>query len=238
MVGSVVRQTQCRMTDIAADQFKRFNGLPNICPCSHARRKCQTVRQPRASYRANMCSFCIPGITMLDPQAQALLNLMIERGVPPTHTLSPQDARRFYLERRAVTQPPPRLMAEVCDLTVARPGGDIALRLYRPGSVISPSPTLVYFHGGGWTMGDLDTHDSLCRDLAEAGDCVVVAVDYRMGPEHRFPAAVDDVLAATRWLQRHAETLRLNPRRFAVGGDSAGGNLAAVLALAISKRMV
>jgi acetyl esterase len=169
---------------------------------------------------------------MLDPQAQALLNLMIERGVPPTHTLSPPDARRFYLERRAVTQPPPRPMAEVCDLTVAGPGDDIALRLYRPGNVISPSPTLVYFHGGGWTMGDLDTHDSLCRDLAEAGDCAVVAVDYRMGPEHRFPAAVDDVLAATRWLQRHAEKLRLNPRRFAVGGDSAGGNLAAVMALA------
>ena len=169
---------------------------------------------------------------MLDPQAQALLQLMLERGVPPTHTLSPQDARRFYLERRAVTQPAPRPLAEVRDLTASGPGGDIALRLYRPAHVATPSPTLVYYHGGGWTMGDLDTHDSLCRDLADAGRCAVVAVDYRMGPEQRFPAAVDDVLAATRWLQAHGAALDLDAQRFAVGGDSAGGNLAAVVALA------
>ena len=169
---------------------------------------------------------------MLDPQAQALLTLMIERGVPPTHTLSPQDARRFYLERRAVTQPPPRPVAEVQDLSASGAHGAIPLRLYRPAGIASPAPTLVYYHGGGWTMGDLDTHDSLCRDLADEGRCVVVSVDYRMGPEHRFPAAVDDVLAATRWLQAQAGTLGLDAQRFAVGGDSAGGNLAAVVALA------
>ena len=172
---------------------------------------------------------------MLDPHAQALLTLMIERGVPPTHTLSPQDARRFYVERRAVTQPPPRPLAEVRDLAAtALPNGlaDIPLRLYRPAGLTGPAPTLVYYHGGGWTIGDLDTHDSLCRDLAHAGHCVVVAVDYRMGPEHRFPAAVHDVLAATRWLQQQAGTLGLDAQRFAVGGDSAGGNLAAVVALA------
>ncbi len=169
---------------------------------------------------------------MLDPQAQALLNLMIERGVPPTHTLSPQEARRFYLERRSVTQPPPRDVAEMRDLSAPGAHGPIPLRLYRPAGLASPAPTLIYYHGGGWTMGDLDTHDSLCRDLADEGRCAVVAVDYRMGPEHRFPAAVDDVLAATRWLQAQAESLGLDAQRFAVGGDSAGGNLAAVVALA------
>ena len=169
---------------------------------------------------------------MLDPQAKALLDLMVERGVPPTHTLTPDQARRFYVERRAVTQPPPRPLGEVRDLTASGPDGDIPLRLYRPDGLASPAPVLVYYHGGGWVIGDLDTHDSLCRDLAHAGRCVVVAVDYRMGPEHRFPAAVDDVLAATRWLQSQAAALRLDPARFAVGGDSAGGNLAAVVALA------
>jgi acetyl esterase len=93
-------------------------------------------------------------------------------------------------------------------------------------------PVLVYFHGGGWTIGDLDTHDVLCRQLANASGCALVSVDYRMGPEHRFPAAVDDCLAATYWVGRHADTLGLDPDRLAVGGDSAGGNLAAVVALA------
>ena len=169
---------------------------------------------------------------MLDPQAQALLNLMTERGVPPTHTLSPQEARRFYLERRSVTQPPPRAIAEVRDLSAPGAHGPIPLRLFRPAGLASPAPTLIYYHGGGWTMGDLDTHDSLCRDLADEGRCAVVSVDYRMGPEHRFPAAVDDVLAATRWLQAQARTLDLDAQRFAVGGDSAGGNLAAAVAIA------
>lgn len=89
---------------------------------------------------------------MLDPQAQALLKLMLERGVPPTHTLSPHDARRFYLERRAITQPPPRPLAEVRDLVASRPHGNIALRLYWPAGVTSPAPTLVYYHGGGWPV--------------------------------------------------------------------------------------
>jgi len=170
---------------------------------------------------------------MLDPQAKALLDLMVERGVPPTHTLTPQQARAFYRERRAATQPEPKPLAEVRDLVAPGPLGDIPLRLYRPAQAARPAaPTLVYFHGGGWVIGDLDTHDVLCRDLADQSGCVVVAVDYRMGPEHRFPAAVDDVLAATRWLQAQADALGLDATRFAVGGDSAGGNLAAATALA------
>ena len=169
---------------------------------------------------------------MLDPQAQALIDLIAERGIPPTHTLSPSDARAFYRERRTFSQPAPRALAEVRDLSAPGPLGAIPLRLYRPAGVASPAPTLVYFHGGGWVIGDLDTHDVLCRQLADEAGCVVVAVDYRMGPEHRFPAAPDDCLAATRWLQAQAGPLGLDAARFAVGGDSAGGNLAAVVCLA------
>ncbi|RYY91327.1 MAG: alpha/beta hydrolase [Comamonadaceae bacterium] len=112
--------------------------------------------------------------------------------------------------------------------------GTIPLRLYRPaGSAATATlPVLVYYHGGGWVIGDLDTHDVLCRELANGSGCAVVAVDYRMGPEHRFPAAVDDVLAATRWVRANAASLGVDADRLAVGGDSAGGNLAAVVAIA------
>lgn len=171
---------------------------------------------------------------MLHPQARALMDLMAERGVPPTHTLSPAEARAFYRERRTFTQPEPPQVAAVRELTATTPQGDIPLRLYRPlgSDATTVLPVLVYYHGGGWVIGDLDTHDTLCRELANAAGCAVVAVDYRMGPEHRFPAAVDDVLAATHWVRAQAGALRFDPGRLAVGGDSAGGNLAAVVALA------
>ncbi len=171
---------------------------------------------------------------MLHPQARALMDLMADRGVPPTHTLSPAEARAFYRERRTFTQPEPPQVAAVRELTATTPQGDIPLRLYRPlgSDATTVLPVLVYYHGGGWVIGDLDTHDTLCRELANAAGCAVVAVDYRMGPEHRFPAAVDDVLAATHWVRAQAGALRLDPGRLAVGGDSAGGNLAAVVALA------
>lgn len=168
---------------------------------------------------------------MLDPQAQALLDLMAARGVPPTHTLTPDQARAFYRDRRSVTQPAPPEVAQVLDLDAPGPLGVIPLRLYRGLGAPAVAPVLVYFHGGGWVMGDLETHDTLCRSLANEAGCVVVAVDYRMGPEHRFPAAVDDCLAATRWLPGQATALGLDAQRIALGGDSAGGNLAAVVAL-------
>lgn len=171
---------------------------------------------------------------MLHPQAQAFIDLLVQRGVPPTHTLTPADARKFYRERRALTQPDPGEVAEVRELRAEAPQGAIPMRLYRPLGAAAPAvlPVLVYYHGGGWTIGDLDTHDTLCRELCNLSGCAVVAVDYRMGPEHRFPAAVDDVLAATRWVRRQAGALGVDPGRLAVGGDSAGGNLAAVAAIA------
>jgi acetyl esterase len=164
---------------------------------------------------------------MLDPQARALIDLMIEKGVPPTHTLTPEQARAFYRDRRGFTQPEPPAMAEVRDLSV----GALRLRLYRPHTSGQALPVLLYLHGGGWTIGDLDTHDVLCRQLAREAGGAVVAVDYRMGPDHRFPAAVDDCVEAFRWVLAQAPDLHLDPRRTAVGGDSAGGNLAAALCL-------
>ena len=164
---------------------------------------------------------------MLDPQARALIDLMIERGVPPTHSLTPAQARSFYRDRRGFTQPEPPPMAEVQDLMA----GSVPVRLYRPTATQTPQPVLVYLHGGGWTIGDLDTHDVLCRQLARDGACAVVSVDYRMGPEHRFPAAVEDCVEAFAWVQAQAQALHLDASRMAVGGDSAGGNLAAALCL-------
>jgi acetyl esterase len=168
---------------------------------------------------------------MLDPQARALIDLMLERGVPPTHTLTPAQARSFYRDRRTFTQPDPPAMAEVRELRA----GEVPLRLVRPAGTQAAQvlPVLVYFHGGGWTIGDLDTHDVLCRQLAQAAGAAVVSVDYRLGPEHRFPAAVDDCLAATRWVRAQAAALGVDASRLAVGGDSAGGNLAAVVCLAL-----
>jgi len=165
---------------------------------------------------------------MLHPQARALLDLIAKSGIPPTHTLAPVDARRFYLERRRFTQPDAPEVGEVRELRADGPHGPIPLRLYRPaGAATGPLPVLVYYHGGGWVIGDLDTHDVLCRQLALQSGCAVVAVDYRMGPEHRFPAAVDDCVAATRWVRANASALGVDAARLAVGGDSAGGNLAA-----------
>lgn len=168
-------------------------------------------------------------IAMIDPQAQALIQLIEQRGLPPTHLLTPEEARRVYRERRSFTQPVPPAVAAV----EALQAGPVPLRLYRaaPRTHGQAVPALVYLHGGGWTIGDLDTHDTLCRSLAHGSGCAVVSVDYRLAPEHRFPAALDDALAATRWVRSQAGALGLDPHRLAVGGDSAGANLAAVVAL-------
>lgn len=171
---------------------------------------------------------------LLDPQARALIDLVAARGIPPTHLMTPEEARRLFRERRFFTQPAPPEVALTRDLVAPGPHGDIPLRLIRPAGAAADVrlPVLVYCHGGGWTIGDVDTHDTLCRELANGAGCAVVSVDYRLGPEHRFPAAVDDVLAATRWVAAQADALALDATRLAIGGDSAGGNLAAVTAIA------
>ena len=170
---------------------------------------------------------------MLHPQARGLLDFMVARGVPATHTLPAAEARAFYRERRAVTQPEPSAVAEVRELSAPGPGGAIPLRLYRPmGSQGTDLlPVLVYYHGGGWVIGDLESHDGACRRLATALDAVVVATDYRRAPEHKFPAAADDCYAALEWAAEHAAELKIDETRLAVAGDSAGGNLAAAVAL-------
>lgn len=171
---------------------------------------------------------------MLHPQAKLLLDLIERANVPAIHTLSPTTARETYRDRRFFSQSEPPQVASVTDIQADGPLGAIPLRSYRPfgSDAVTALPVLVYYHGGGWVIGDLDTHDTLCREIANASGCTVVAVDYRMAPEHPFPAGVDDCIAATYWVHRNAQRLALDATRLAVGGDSAGGNLAAVVSLA------
>src|SRR5437016_2098769 len=169
----------------------------------------------------------------LDPQAQAVINLVIKSGRPAYNTLSPKDARQLFRETRPATTPTPPEIGAVRNLVAQGPGGPIPLRVYRPAGVAASValPGLLYFHGGGWVIGDLDTHDVLCRQLTAEAGVTVVNVDYRLAPEHKFPAAADDAWEATRWVASAADLLGIDARRLAVGGHSAGGNLAAVIAL-------
>ena len=169
----------------------------------------------------------------LDPQVQAVIELVIKSGRPAYHTLSPKDARQLFRETRPASTPTPPQIGAVTNVVAETDAGAIPVRLYRPAGADAgtPLPTLVYFHGGGWVIGDLETHDVLCRQLTAEAAMMVVSVDYRLAPEHKFPAAADDAWAATRWIVANAGRLGVDTRRLAVGGDSAGGNLAAVVAL-------
>ena len=169
----------------------------------------------------------------LDPQVKAVIELVAKSGRPAYHTLSPKDARQLFLETRPASTPTPPEIGSVKNVVAETPQGAIPLRVYRPAGVpaTTPLPAYVYFHGGGWVIGDLETHDVLCRQLTAASGASVISVDYRLAPEHKFPAAADDAWSATRWVVAHAGELGLDGRRLAVGGDSAGGNLAAVVAL-------
>lgn len=166
----------------------------------------------------------------LDPQVHEFLQQY------PEAAFSTGDLARMreaYVRSRRELQAAPAALAAVEDRTIAGPGGPLPLRIYRPlqGTQAGPLPCLLYAHGGGFVLGNLESHDPLCRSLAAQGQCAVVAVDYRLAPEHRFPAAVEDVHAALRWVAETGQTHGFDTGRIAVGGDSAGGNLAAVSAL-------
>lgn len=171
----------------------------------------------------------------IDPQAQAVIDLAWQQGAKPLSSLTPLAARAAYRAGRLPTQPlaPADVLSR--DLSVAGPAGEVPVREYRPRQVDATEvlPTLVFFHGGGWVVGDRDTHDVLCRMLCAYAGCAVYSVDYRLAPEHRFPAAFDDACAAVRVLAARAVELCIDAKRLAVGGDSAGGGLATAVALAL-----
>ena len=169
----------------------------------------------------------------LDPQAANVIDLIVKSGRPAYHTLSPKEARRLFLETRPASTPPAPQIGAVRDVSAEGPLGAIPLRVYRPVGVPDSTrlPVLVFFHGGGWVIGNIESHDVACRQVTAEAGISVISVDYRLAPEHKFPAPVDDAWAATRWIVAHADELGVDGRRLAVGGDSAGGNLAAVVAL-------
>lgn len=167
----------------------------------------------------------------LHPQAQALLELVAREGAPEYHTLTAAEARVLAARRKL----PPGPEVQVTDLQMPGPGGPIRLRLYRP-SQRGFLPGLVYYHGGGFVIGSLDSHDPLCRELCQGSGCAVVSVDYRLAPEAPFPAAVNDAYAALSWVHENADELGLDHQRLAVGGDSAGATLATVAARLAKER--
>jgi acetyl esterase len=167
----------------------------------------------------------------LDPNVKTLLDQMESIGAPPLHTLTPEQARAS-MDAMVAMMGPGEEVASVEDRTIDAGGQTLPVRIYRPdGLGDGPAPTLVFYHGGGFVIGGLSSHDTDCRALANRGACQVIAVDYRLAPEHPFPAAVDDAIAALEHVVAHAGELGVDTGHVAVGGDSAGGNLAAVAAL-------
>lgn len=167
----------------------------------------------------------------LDPQVRALLDQLVV-GRPALNTLPVDVGRRAYAESSAKLIPKPAGAVRTDDRTIDGPAGPIRVRVYVPDTpAAGPRPLVVYYHGGGWVVCDLDTHDAVCRRLALGSDAMVVSVDYRLAPEHRFPAAPDDCAAATRWAFANAASIGADPTRVILAGDSAGGNLAAAVAL-------
>ncbi|WP_420133216.1 alpha/beta hydrolase [Rhodopseudomonas sp.] len=170
----------------------------------------------------------------LDPDAAAVYKAFQDAGRPAYEDLSADEARAYYLAARVVSNPEPRELASVQSIAIPGPAGDIPARSYTPKTLRQDNglaPALVFFHGGGWVIGNLDTHDVVCRAIADEGQLIVISVDYRLAPEHKFPAAVDDAIAATRWIADNARKLGIDAEQICVGGDSAGGNLAAVVAI-------
>jgi acetyl esterase len=166
----------------------------------------------------------------LDPQVRAILDQMAS--LPPFESLSVEDARKQTIERTAAGKLPTLPVAAVANRVIAGPAGDLPVRIYTPNGT-GPFPLMVFFHGSGFVVCNLDTHDGTCRNLCGAGGCVVVSVDYRLAPENKFPAGPDDCYAATKWAHAHARELNADPSHIVIAGDSAGGNLVAVVALMV-----
>lgn len=164
----------------------------------------------------------------LHPQIEDLLNQIAAAGGKPTNAMTPEECRAVF-DGLFVSLPPSQAkLAGVADRSLLGLAGQIRIRVYTPDGQ-GPFPVLVFFHGGGFVLGDLESHDSMCRELSGGANVVVVATDYRRSPEHRFPAAADDCIAVTRWVVKNASQINGDAERVAVGGDSAGGNLAAVV---------
>ena len=171
----------------------------------------------------------------LDPQAKAFLRKMAEGNVPPVHEMTPGQLRCMVLPIAGEPEP----VGDVANSVVPSPACDVPVRVVSPlaGDGEKPKlpkegwPILVFFHGGGWVTGSIDSHEAVCRRLANECQSIVISVGYRLAPEHKFPAAIDDSFAATRWAYEHAEHLGGDPRQLFVSGDSAGGNLAAAVCL-------
>jgi acetyl esterase len=172
----------------------------------------------------------------LDPAAAGLLQQMAEAGMPPLNEMSPEDARTAA-EGFVALGGPGDDVAEEKNRTIPGPHGEIPIRIYRPNVSADSSdkadalPCLIYFHGGGWVLGTLDSTNAICRAVANRAGCVVVSVDYRLSPEYKFPIPLDDCYAATQWIVANAKDIGIDGTRVAVGGDSAGGNLATAVAL-------
>ncbi|MBI2741100.1 MAG: alpha/beta hydrolase [Rhodospirillales bacterium] len=169
----------------------------------------------------------------LDPESQRLIDLMAAANRPAWNTLSAQAARDLYLSLRPAAQGPRPAEAKVVDRTIPGPAGELAVRIYRPASAPPDAklPCLVYAHGGGWVFGNLDSHDVLCAQFALEAGIVVFAIDYRLAPEARFPGAFDDVVAGLEWVAANGASIGVDTAKLAIGGDSAGGNLAAAVAI-------
>jgi len=166
----------------------------------------------------------------LHPQIQRVLQVMAEANLKSIEALTPAEARAQMEATAQARKAEPLPVDRVAERSIPGPAGDIRLRLYRP-KAAAPLPAIVYYHGGGHVIGSLDTHDLIARNLCAGAEALVASVDYRMGPEHKFPAAVEDSFAALKWVHANAPELGVDPDRIGVHGDSAGANLAAVVAL-------
>ena len=171
----------------------------------------------------------------IDPQVQIILDAAAKaeaEGRVQVHEVRPQDARQLYLDSHGAVSPEPQEVAFVADIYVDGTAGLIPVRYYRPTGTteVDVLSVVIYFHGGGWVVGDLDTHDGVCRQLSNEGRFSVLSVDYRLAPEAKFPAAVDDCFAVVNWALKGANGLKINPERVAASGDSAGGTLSIICA--------